>query len=227
MLNSIKGLVAGAMMSLSKLNQVKENETYVNHLEDETIQEQKVRKQEINVISKKRFYDILNKLEERDRERNKEKYEFMLKQRGINEDFLSFKNIKFAPPLHEQLAGNMDYTYIFKTDNDMYKYASDVHVKDTDGKLTLSFLINLFEHPEIRTIAEDLKNLTAFALNHNGKVYAYDVINFEGIITPNTHEIFMIFESKCIMNGVYPDSVTDEYRTTSKDDLIDPKTYKL
>ncbi len=227
MLDNIKGLLAGAMMSLSKLNQVKENETYVNHLDDESVQEQKVRKQEINLISRKRFYDILNKLEEGARERNKEKYEFMLEQRGINEDFLSFKNIKFAPPLHEQLGGNMDYTYKFKTDNDICKYSSDVHIKEVDGKLTLNFLINLLEHPRVRKIAYELNNLTAFALNHNGKVYAYEVLNFEGIIQPNDSEIFVVFESNCIMNGVYPDSITDEYRTTSKNDLIDPKNYKM
>jgi hypothetical protein len=53
------------------------------------------------------------------------------------------------------------------------------------------------------------------------------VLNFEGIIQPNDSEIFVVFESNCIMNGVYPDSITDEYRTTSKDDLIDPKNYKM
>lgn len=227
MLDNIKGLLAGAMMSLSKLNQVKENETYVNHLDDESVQEQKVRKQEINLLSKKRFYDIMNLMDESDRRRNQLKYESMLEQRGIQENFLSFKNQKFEPSLHEQMGGNDEPTYKFKTDNDICKYTSDVHIKEVDGKLTLNFLINLLEHPRVRKIAYDLQNLTAFALNHNGKVYAYEVVNFEGIIRPNDNEIFVVFESKCIMDGVYPDSVTDEYRTTNKNDLIDPKTYKM
>lgn len=227
MSNIVKNFIAGAVMSLSKLNQLKDRESFIDDVENDVSQEQQVRKQEINLISEKRFYEILEKTDNIFKLRNAERTEKMLKARGINENFLSFKNYKYEPPLHEQLSSNVEPTYKFKTDNDICKYVSDVHIKDDGNKLTLNFLLNLEQHQFIRKKMESLKNLSALAINVDAKIYAYDVIAFEGIISPNPHEIFLVFEAKCVMNGEYARNLSDESKTTHKNDLIDPKTYKL
>jgi hypothetical protein len=227
MSNLIKSLITGAVMSLSKLNQVKDKESFIDDTENDVSQEQQVRKQEIKLISEKRFYDILEKTDDIFKQRNAERTAAMLEARNITEDFLSFRNYTYSSPMHEQLSGNDNSIYKFKTDNDICKYASDVHIKENDGKLTLNFLINLYEHPIVTSNADGLTNLTAFAVNHNARVYAYDIIAFNGIIRPNPYEIFVVFEAKCVMNGEYARELSNEGKTTHKDDLIDPKTFKL
>jgi len=226
--NIIKNFITSAAISLSRINDLKGRDSFVVDDEDDTHQEQQVRKQEINIISEKRFYDLLNKADEYHKNKYSLRTQSILESRGINEDFLSFNNFTYEPPLHEQMAGNTSpIEYKFKTDNDICKYASSVHIKEYDNKTTLNFLINVQEHPRIKTMAEELRNLTAFAINHNGKIFAYEVIKFEGIISPNPHEIFLVFESKCVMNGEYGRELSNESRTMYKDDLIDPKTFKL
>ena len=152
MSNIIKSFLAGAVMSLSRLNQVKQRDNFIDDDENEIAQEQQVRKQEIKIISESRFYELLNAAEDASKLRNAERTAQILKSRGIDGDFLSFKNVTYAPPLHEQLSGNMNFTYKFKTDNDICKYSSDVHIKEQDGVLTLSFLIcTSEEYLQIRT----------------------------------------------------------------------------
>lgn len=214
-------------MSLSRLNQVKQRDSFIEDIEEDTHQEQKVKKQEIKIVSEKRFYELLNAADEASRLRHSERTAQLLESRGIEGDFLSFKNITYQPPLHEQLSGNNQPTYKFKTDNDICKYSTNVHIKEEDGVLTLSFLINLLEHPIVRKIANDLSNLTAFAINENAKIYAYEVISFRGIIRPNENEIYVVFESECKINGEYVRELSSQSRTMHKNDLIDPKTFKL
>lgn len=228
MSNIVKSFLAGAVMSLSRLNQVKDRDAYLESIDEGMMQEEQVRKQEINILSEKRFYDLLNKAEQIHKSKISENVENKLKSRGIEENFLSFKNFKYEAPLHEQLGGSITPPlYKFKTDNDICKYASDVHIKQTNDKLTLNFLVNLNEHPIVQGIAYNLVNLTAFAINENGKIYAYDVTNFEGIIKPTPFEIFLVFEAKCVMNGEYNRELSSETKKMTKDDLIDPKIFKL
>lgn len=214
-------------MSLSRLNQVKQRDSFIEDIEEDTHQEQKVKKQEIKIVSEKRFYELLNAADEAHKLRYEERTAQILESRGIEGKFLSFKNITYQPPLHEQLSGNNQPTYKFKTDNDICKYSTNVHIKEEDGVLTLSFLINLLEHPIVRKIANDLSNLTAFAINENAKIYAYEVISFRGIIRPNENEIYVVFESECKINGEYVRELSSQNRTMYKNDLIDPKTFKL
>lgn len=227
MSNIVKSFLAGAVMSLSRLNQVKQRDNFIDDDENEIAQEQQVRKQEIKIISESRFYELLNAAEDASKLRNAERTAQILKSRGIDGDFLSFKNVTYAPPLHEQLSGNMNYTYKFKTDNDICKYSSDVHVREEDGVLTLSFLINLLEHPVVRKIANNLSNLTALAINENARIYAYEVKSFRGIIRPNDNEIYVVFDAECKMNGEYVRELSNESRMMHKNDLIDQRTYKL
>ncbi len=227
MSNIVKSFLAGAVMSLSRLNQVKQRDNFIDDDENEFAQEQQVRKQEIKIISESRFYELLNAAEDASKLRNAERTAQILKSRGIDGDFLSFKNVTYLPPLHEQLSGNMNYTYKFKTDNDICKYSSDVHVREEDGVLTLSFLINLLEHPVVRKIANNLSNLTALAINENARIYAYEVKSFRGIIRPNDNEIYVVFDAECKMNGEYVRELSNESRMMHKNDLIDPRTYKL
>lgn len=227
MSNIIKSFLAGTVMSLSRLNQLQQRNTSVDDTNDDTHQEQKVKKQEINIISEQRFYQLLNAAEDVSKLRHAERTAHLLESRGIDSNFLSFKNITFPPPVHEQLSGNFENTYKFKTDNDICKYSSNVHIKEEDGILTLNFLINLLEHPIVRRIANDLSNLTAFAINENAKIYAYEVTTFRGIIRPNDNEIYVVFNAECKMNGEYVREFSTQSRTMYKDDLIDPRTFKL
>jgi hypothetical protein len=227
MSNIIKSFITGTIMSLSRINHLKDRESYLDDIDNDITQEQQVRKQEIKLLSEKRFYDILDRSDNILRNKNSERTEKMLESRGITENFLSFKNHRYDPPLHEQLSGNVEPTYKFKTDNDICKYVSDVHIKNDGNKLTLNFLINLEQQQFFRRKVPSLKNLTALAINENAKIYAYDIIAFDGIITPTPHEIFLVFEAKCVINGEYVRDLSNENRTTHKDDLIDPKTYKI
>lgn len=227
MSNVFKSVITGALMSLSRLNQVKGRDNDILSVDDETIQEQKVRKDEINIISEKRFYELLNATDDYFRRKREDRNKQILESRGIKEDFLSFKNVSYEPSLHEQLSGNTERTYKFKTDNDICKYSTDVHISKENDIHTLSFLINLTQHPIVRKIGYDLKNLTAFAINENMKIYAYSIIEFKGIITPNENEIFITFGAKCEVDGQYPRELSNQSSTMRKEDLIDPRTYKL
>lgn len=227
MLSNIKVFLASAIMSMTKLNQIKERESSLINNENDNVQEQKVKKQEINLISEQKFYDTLNYFDDYYKLKNTDKTANILKKRGIEKDFISFRNTIYEPTIYEQLNGNKTNNYKLQTDNDINKYTSDVHIKEIDGKLTLNFLINLQEHPIVRTIVESLKNLKVLLIKHNAKVYEYDVVDFVGVINPNPYEIFIVFEAICKINGKYHRELSNESKTINKKDLINPKNYKL
>ena len=102
MSNIFRSVITGTVMSLSRLNQLKQRDSFLGDDEDDIVHEQQVKKQEIKIVSEKRFYELLNAAEEAHKLKNAERTASLLESRGINENFLSFRNEKFYPPVHEQ-----------------------------------------------------------------------------------------------------------------------------
>lgn len=223
MLNKIKGLVAASYMSLQKINDVQDTQKTTK--DDNIVQEQQTRKQEINLLSQKRFYDILNRVDDMHRKKYEYHSKTILESRGINENFLSFKNQTYYPSAHEELMDTGVKTYKFRTNNRLNEFASDVHIKEQNGVLTLNFLINIVEYPEFKMIRDNLVNLNHFSISHYAKVYHYEIVKFLGFIAPNPYEIFVVFEANNIINGEYQKELDDTSQRTHKNNLIDPKTY--
>lgn len=225
MINILKQIVAGTYMSLQRVNDVIDTKKTTS--DDNTFQEEKVKKQEINLISKKRFYDILNNMESIQNKKNEYRTQKILEARNIDENFLSFRNIKFERPIHEQLMGMMDYQYKFDTNNKIKEFASDVHIKEENDTLTLNFLINIVENPQYKMYKDEIIDLKYFNIKHNGKNYKYDINSFVGIIQKNPYEVFVVFDAICTNNGKYDNDMSNEKQTTTKDDLINPHNFKL
>jgi len=225
MINNLKRLIAGSYMSLQRINDAIDTKKTTS--DDNTIQEEKVKKQEINLISKKRFYDMLNGMEKYQNKKNEFRTKKILESRGIDEDFLSFKNIKFESSLHEQLSGLNEYKYKFDTNNKIKEFASDVHIKESNGILTLNFLINIVENPQYKIYKEELVDLSYFKVKHNGKNYEYTINNFFGFIQKNPFEVFVVFDAVCTNNGNYADYINNENQITTKDELINPRNFKI
>lgn len=223
MLEKWKGFVAASVMSMQKLNDVFDNQKTTK--DENIVQEEQVKKQEINLISQKRFYDLLNKADDIMNKKHEYHNQKILEGRGINEDFKSFKNIIYYPSVHEEIMGLTQLKYKFQTNNKLNEYASDVHVKNQSGMLTLNFLINLNENPSFKIHKDELINLEYFKIQHYAKLYHFNILRFLGVITPNPFEIFMVFEAESVLNGEYSRELSDMQQKTTKSELIDPKIF--
>jgi hypothetical protein len=220
MAKNIKDLILSGFLSLSKAEQDILKEV-INTAGQDVQHEQQVRKQEIKIISRKRFNEILDRADEFLTMRDKERLTTLMEQRGFSDSDISFKNTAY-----QGIYGTVGYK--FKTDNALYKFANNVVVKTIPlGRKELWFYINTVEHASVNVHYEKLAGLTYFQVEENRNNYEYQVLAFSGV-EKKGYDLILKYIADVVVDGVHPLYEDEEERVMTKRDLVDkPNTYTL
>ena len=170
--------------------------------------EQQIRKEYINLLSKKRFYNILERSEEiRSRK--------ILGEDRSNDVNRTFKNKRHGSFM-ESTDGDENVPFKLKTNNSLGQYCDYVSLIEEQGNLVLEFVVNTVNNPSVRfTNFNDLTHLT---LNENGKTFSFNVIKYLGTIQKSNYEISLYYQGVIEKFGEYDFELDDSPRIlTSKD----------
>lgn len=221
MSNKIKDLIISGFMSLSKVEQAILKEVVMG-MDDKVSMEKPVQKDEIKLLSKKRFYEILERADAYLSEKDKARLTLLMEQRGLS-DVTTFKNRTYT-----DMFNNADYK--FKTDNGLFRFANTAHVKDLSGtNKEISFFVNTTEHPGIINHYNQLSGLKYFELDDNLRKYGYNVYEFIGAEKVN-YEMVLKFRGDVKIDGIKMNIEEDEERVMTRKDLLNPNpqnTYKM
>ena len=149
--------------------------------------------QQINVVSKKRFYQILEHLEDR----HGRKY-------GADDSLRTFVNKEYYEG-HRTI-------YHIRTDNSLGGYTNYVNVINENGLTVLEFIVNPPSHPTMRT--NDITNLRNLTVIENAKTYSYDVLRFLGSDVKSPYETSFFFQVNIVKNGEYDFEMGDDEKRT-------------
>jgi hypothetical protein len=220
-MKNLKDMIMSGFLSLSKAEQDMLKDVVNSTGQNEVQQEQQVRKSEIKVISRKRFYDILDKADEYMSQRDKEKFKLLMEQRGLVDLDISFKN-----HISSNMFGQVEFK--FKTDNGIFRFANAAHVKNLpNGQKEIIFFINSTEHPSVNAHFHKLSNLQFFAVEENRTKYAYNILGYAGN-EKQGFDIVLRFIGEAVVDGERKTYDDDEDRLMTKKDLIQkPDTYTL
>lgn len=201
LLRKLKDTAISAYISTNK---IQENLSQVmNNTESDIRHEQQIKQQQqINLLSKKRFYHILERLD--DIQYNK--FRDGQPTSGIRER--SFINKKYESLL--ETVGGQSGSYHLKTNNLLGMYASHANFIIEDNQHVLEFVVNTTINPIVRTL--DLSNLTRLTLNENGKTYSFNTLNYLGTMQTNPYEISLYFLVQVEKFGEYDFELDDEVR---------------
>jgi hypothetical protein len=218
---NLKDLILSGFLSLSKAEQDVLKDVINNGGDGFIKHEEQVRKQEIKIISRKRFNEILERADAFITQRDKEYLQTLMEQRGFSETDTSFKN-----EVYQGIYGAVGYK--FKTDNGIFRFANNVIVRTLpNNQKELNFFINTVEHPSVNAHYSKLANLTYFEVSEKRSQYAYNISSYTGN-EKKGHELVMKFIGTAIVDGVKPIYEDEEERVMTKRDLIDkPNTYTL
>lgn len=211
-----KDLIVSGFLSLSKAEQEILKEV-VNGINNDVSHEQQVQKQEIKIIGKKRFYEILDRADNYLSSRDKEKLAMMMEQRG-----LLGVDVTFTNKIHEDLFGNKEYK--LKTDNGLYQFANTIQVKSISGdQKEIRFFVNIVEHAVILNHYDKLAGLKYFEIVENRAKYAYNISNFIGAEKINNFEMVLTYAGDVVLNGVKEDYEDEGDKVMTKSDLMSNK----
>lgn len=220
-MGTIKDLIVGAFMSLSKVEQ-QQILTQVKRESDGdgTSQETPVRKQEIKIISSERFNQLMEGMDRAYMARYDEKFSEKRKRLGIENFMMSFNNMKFESSVLDQMSGNNKVDYSFKTSNYLNHFCKSVVVCGiSDENVELGFYMD----SEGRN--RDFSDLEYFYLIQNGIIYSFIDLSYLGKRTHDDGESVNVFRGTLIRRESEkrktPESVM------RKEDLIDPNTFHL
>jgi hypothetical protein len=221
MVKNLKDLIISGYLSLSKVEQQVFKDV-LNNMDSDTLrQEEQVRKSEIKLISRKRFYEILDRADNFITQKDRERLAVLMEQRGFNDVEQTFTNKTYST-----FEGGVDYK--FKTDNAIFRFANSVHIKNHGKQKELTFFINTQEYPAIIANYHRLANLTYFEVTENRSKFAYTIQGFVGHHKSNAFEMALKFRGEVVINGekrIYED---EEDRIMTKKDLIEkPNQYTL
>ncbi len=180
----IKNTVVGAYISAGKV----QNElSQMNAIEPQITNIREVKKQEIKIASKKKFYDILEHLENKDRQ----KYASLRN----HIDDRTFVNRRY------QSMDSLIPTYHIKTNNDLGSFTKHLNLINEDNNIVLEFVINTEENPSFKNRTFD--DLSYVSVVENAKTYSYVIISHLGTIKNNPFETSMFYQVNVELNGVY------------------------
>jgi len=243
--NKIKNFLIGVVVSLNK---VQENISQtVNGIDNNISIQKEVEKHEIKLVTKSRFYDILNKADKYERalkegvsldilnnkdlvSKNPEKVEAAnqkirealnstLTEEKIKEiedrPILGFRNQRFGSLMEDINNLDEDAKYKFSTNNDLYKYASNVKIHYKDDGLFLEFIVNSSENPKILMMNfEDLNHFSV--VEKNAKTYEYEILSYEGTRVTAPFEKGYMYKANILKNGEYNFEMDDKINILNK-----------
>jgi hypothetical protein len=223
MIKNIKDLILAGFMSLSKAEQQAIRETLLDGADETSVEQQvnqQVQKNEIKMISRKRFYEILEKADDTINKRDKERLLQLMEQRGLSGVEVSFKNQSSRGLFTEQ-------EYKFKTDNGIFRFAHSAHVRNLGGnQKELSFYFNTEQYPSLITQYGKLSGLTQFAITESQRKYAYQISEFLGKTSPRPFEMCLSFRATAIEDGVKVIYEEEEEKVMTHRDLIKQEPQK-
>jgi len=180
---------------------------------------QEMRKEHINLLSKKKFYELLNEADEYTSNR-------FYSERGLQRDPYnrSFIN-KIYTKDSFKLNDPNNYTYHLKTDNNLGKYAKHVNLITEDNQHVLEFIVNPHTSPESRY--DDLTTLSSLIVNENGKTFEFSTIKYLGSNVNPNGEISIFYQVNINQFGEYNFELDDTPRILTKKDCPPHNTYYL
>jgi hypothetical protein len=225
----INSLIAGTFLSLSKVQESLSQNG--NNIENTISIQQEVKKREIKLLSKEKFYNLLE-------ESNMYKKSLIMKpidekrffelsmKKNLNDDEIieinllmekyinlnakghyepkSFNNERFGSTMEDINNLDPNTKHKFETNNDLYKISHYVKLNKTniDNQVEIDFYINKIENPHVKFI--DVTDLSYFKVVEWGKTYSYNVINYLGCISqPNDIDLIYRFVTTIEKNGEY------------------------
>lgn len=208
-MNFLRKIKNTAISAYISTNKIQENLAQVVNNADADIRfEQQVRQQELKLVSKKKFYEILERLDDIQYRRFRENQSESIIDR-------SFINKRYGS-IHESTGDVDNATYHLKTNNLLGKYASHVNLITEENQHVLEFVINTTTNPISRTL--DFTNLTTLSLNENGKTYSFNILSYLGSTQNNPYENSLYFLADIEKFGVYDFEMDETQRVlTSRD----------
>lgn len=243
--NKIKNFLVGAIVSLNKVQEnIGQN---INGIENNISIQKEVEKHELKLVTKSRFYDLLNKADKIERSMKEgvslnvltnkdlasndpekvlaatEKIREVLNSVNTEEKIkeiedrpiLGFKNQRFGSLMED--INNLDENakYKFKTNNELYKYASNVKIHYNDDGLVLEFIVNSSENP--RTLMMDFQDLKHFSVTEkNAKIYEYEILSYMGTRVTAPFEKGHMYKANVLKYGEYNFEMDDKVNILDK-----------
>jgi hypothetical protein len=191
--------------------------SFFRNLNPDSHYEHQVRQQQLKLISKRRFYEILEAAEDFYQDNHAEKFGLLKEQRGTNHVTKGFKN--------RPVYGNANMKFTFRTNNNINQYASHANFSHNDGSPYIEFVINTTENPIVKNL--DFSNLNYFEIAENAKTYSFNIYNYLGGRQINPHEIGLIYECTVERNGEYDFDMDDTERILTPKDTPPKNTHYL
>ena len=219
-MKDLKNLILAGFLSLSKVEQQSIRDQFLEST-DSVRHEQQKKQNELKLLSKKRFYQILEAADAFQYGQNKEHLDLLREARGLQDVDLIFSNDKVAKSMFDKTL-----VYKFRTNNRLGAVADTCHVKTRkDGQVVLTFFINTKVFP---VAANSFRDLTMFDVDDRYRKYAYDIVSFEGV-TSSGYDMCLSYVAKVVSNGTQ-DNYDDTPQILREDELspYTPSTnYKL
>lgn len=183
---ALKDIFLATMLSLSKA----EKQMVHDILEDDLNIKKEYQKQELKLIDKQRFHQILEKADTFVRNRDKSKLESKMLLKGDKSDGLEIEKIftnnkkvinesVYAIKQMQRLKDTPDdFEYSVKCDNELYYLTDYIHIKKGYGnsKIIEFYVPSKSEYNNI----ENLDSLTVLQYEENNKLWEYIVKDFVG-----------------------------------------------
>ncbi len=221
--NKFKSLFAGVSLALSKVEKGVKLASFGDP--NNMAMEQQVRKQEIKILSKRRFYQIMGNADESQRMRYGDRNQILAEQRGLGAILRSFKNQRFGSFFESPDGIDPAATYKFITNNDLNMYVDTVTInksRNNEDLVELNFVTNRGKLLSLDTV----QGLQFLEINESGRKYLYNVTDYLGSVRLNDSETEIKFDAVVTKNGELPD-YNDEQIVMGKSDLIKEKFLDL
>jgi hypothetical protein len=206
-LQRIKNTAAGLYVATGKVQEQLSQNTIFGVPDNAYIQQ--VKQQQINLLSKKRFYNILEHAD--DYMSNKYRME-----NDITSNDRTFKNKRYGSSFENIGGDDSTATYHLKTNNLLGRYADYVNVINENNQIVLQFVINTQQNPSVRV--NNFTDLTHLKINESGKSYSFNVFSYLGSTQENQFELSLYYQASIEKFGEYEFDLDDTRRVlTSKD----------
>lgn len=222
--SKLKSLMVSSFMSLSKVEQ----DILRDIVQDTGIQKQQEQKKDhIKIISKHRFYEILNRADEYINQRDKDYLIEQYNKRGLSDKELIVSNRETIIYIDGRTVIERIETKINCDNPLLEKITSHLYVsKENDHRRLLEFVVNKYAYPGLTKAMDKFVELMKVSTIHKHNLYEYDVTHFVGIDNDKQNAIIKYW-ANVVKNGDTTLDLDNTDRVMRKEDLLTDKTVFL
>lgn len=191
--------------------------SFFNDLNPESHYEHQVQQRQIKLLSKRKFYQVLEQIDNILNRKYGDRMSQLKEQRNLSHITKGFKN----KPVYSN--PNMNCT--FRTNNSINQYASYANYCHNNGSPYVEFIINTTEYPMVKNM--DFSSLNYFEVAENAKTYSLNITSYLGGRQINQYEIGLIFECSIDKDGIYDFDMDDNERILTSKDCPPKNTHYL